>query len=99
MSTGLHVDDRESKDAAITFGRWLAAITFGRWLATADEVADRVEDGRLPLPTPGWLGVGDGVRIEVEEPGVIENRLVPGADPLPVPRGRRRIGVEVSAWN
>jgi hypothetical protein len=57
-----------------------------------------------PGAAPGWLGVGDGVRIEVEEPGVIENRLVPGADPLPVPRGRRRIGVEVigvevSAWN
>jgi 2-keto-4-pentenoate hydratase/2-oxohepta-3-ene-1,7-dioic acid hydratase in catechol pathway len=30
-----------------------------------------------PGAAPGWLGVGDGVRIEVEEPGMIENRLVP----------------------
>jgi 2-keto-4-pentenoate hydratase/2-oxohepta-3-ene-1,7-dioic acid hydratase in catechol pathway len=129
-----------------------AAITLGPWLVTADEVADRVEDGRLALRTevrlngervggdvtsnmawsftelvahasrgtvvrpgdvlgsgtcgtgclaeikrtqpdtaPDWLRVGDVVRIEVEELGVIENRLVPGPDPLPVPRGRRRI--------
>ncbi|WP_218938307.1 fumarylacetoacetate hydrolase family protein [Modestobacter altitudinis] len=129
-----------------------AAVTLGPWLVTADEVADRVEAGRLALRTevrlngervggdvtsnmawsfaelvahasrgtvvrpgdvlgsgtcgtgclaelkrsrpdtaPDWLRVGDVVRIEVEELGVIQNRLVPGADPLPVPRGRRRI--------
>ena len=129
-----------------------AAITLGPWLVTADEVADRAEDGRLALRTevrlngervggdvtsnmarsfadlvahasrgivvrpgdvlgsgtcgtgclaeikrtqpataPDWLQVGDVVRIEVEELGVIENHLVPGAQPLPVPRGRRRM--------
>jgi 2-keto-4-pentenoate hydratase/2-oxohepta-3-ene-1,7-dioic acid hydratase in catechol pathway len=132
-----------------------AAITLGPWLVTADEVADRVEDGRLALRTevrlngervggdvtsnmawsfadlvahasrgtvvrpgdvlgsgtcgtgclaelkrthpgtaPDWLQVDDVVRIEVEELGVIENRLVPGPQPVDVPRGRRRIRVE-----
>jgi 2-keto-4-pentenoate hydratase/2-oxohepta-3-ene-1,7-dioic acid hydratase in catechol pathway len=131
-----------------------AAITLGPWLVTADEVADRVEDGRPALLTEvrlngervggdvtsntawsfadlvahasrgtvvragdvlgsgtcgtgclaelrrtspdtalGWLRVGDVVRIEVEELGVIENRLVPGPPPVAIPRGRRRIGV------
>jgi hypothetical protein len=34
------------------------------------------------------------VRIEVEQLGFIENRLVPGPQPVDVPRGRRRIRVE-----
>ena len=129
-----------------------AAITLGPWLVTADEVADRVEDGRLALRTevrlngervggdvtsnmawsfaelvahasrgtvvrpgdvlgsgtcgtgclaeikrtqpetaPDWLRAGDVVRIEVEELGVIENRLVPGPDSPHVAPGRRRI--------
>ena len=132
-----------------------AAITLGPWLVTADEVADRVEDGRLALHTevrlngervggdvtsnmawsfaelvahasrgtvvrpgdvlgsgtcgtgclaelkrsrpdtaPDWLRVGDVVRIEVEELGVIENRLVPGPEPVGIPAGRRRIRAE-----
>ena len=132
-----------------------AAITLGPWLVTADEVADRVEDGRLALRTevwlngervggdvtsnmawsfaelvahasrgtvvrpgdvlgsgtcgtgclaelkrthpdtaPDWLQVGDVVRIEVEELGVIENRLVPGPEPVGIPVGRRRIRAE-----
>jgi 2-keto-4-pentenoate hydratase/2-oxohepta-3-ene-1,7-dioic acid hydratase in catechol pathway len=129
-----------------------AAITLGPWLVTADEVAHRVEDGRLALRTevrlngervggdvtsnmawsfpelvahasrgtvvrpgdvlgsgtcgtgclaelkrarpetaPDWLRVGDVVRIEVEELGVIENRVVPGPEPVGIPAGRRRI--------
>jgi 2-keto-4-pentenoate hydratase/2-oxohepta-3-ene-1,7-dioic acid hydratase in catechol pathway len=47
-----------------------------------------------PDSAPDWLAVGDVVRIEVEQLGAIENRIVPGPPPLPVPRGRRRIGVE-----
>ena len=132
-----------------------AAITLGPWLVTADEVADRVVEGRLALRTevrlngervggdttanmawsfadlvahasrgtvvrpgdvlgsgtcgtgclaeikrtrpdtaPGWLAVGDVVRIEVEELGVVENRLVPGPEPVGIPAGRRRLNVE-----
>jgi 2-keto-4-pentenoate hydratase/2-oxohepta-3-ene-1,7-dioic acid hydratase in catechol pathway len=44
---------------------------------------------------PDWLRVGDVVRIEVEQLGFVENRLVPGPEPVEVPRGRRRIRVEV----
>jgi 2-keto-4-pentenoate hydratase/2-oxohepta-3-ene-1,7-dioic acid hydratase in catechol pathway len=40
---------------------------------------------------PEWLKEGDVVRIEVEQLGVIENRLVPGPAPVEIPRGRRRI--------
>ncbi|QNG39463.1 fumarylacetoacetate hydrolase family protein [Geodermatophilaceae bacterium NBWT11] len=129
-----------------------AAITLGPWLVTADELADRVVDGRLALRTevrlngervggdttsnmawsfaelvahaslgtvvrpgdvlgsgtcgtgclaelkrsdpdtaPDWLRAGDVVRIEVEELGAIENRVVAGPEPQPVPRGRRRL--------
>jgi 2-keto-4-pentenoate hydratase/2-oxohepta-3-ene-1,7-dioic acid hydratase in catechol pathway len=45
-----------------------------------------------PDSAPDWLRVGDVVRMEVEELGVIENRVVPGPSPLPAPRGRRRLG-------
>jgi 2-keto-4-pentenoate hydratase/2-oxohepta-3-ene-1,7-dioic acid hydratase in catechol pathway len=47
-----------------------------------------------PDTAPDWLRAGDVVRIEVEQLGFIENRLVPGSDPLPVPRGRGRIRAE-----
>ena len=46
-----------------------------------------------PDTAPDWLAPGDAVRIEVEQLGFIENRLVPGAAPVEIPRGRRRIGV------
>ena len=47
-----------------------------------------------PDTAPDWLRVGDLVRIEVEELGVIGNRLVPGAEPVEISAGRRRIRVE-----
>ncbi|MDL4817303.1 fumarylacetoacetate hydrolase family protein [Actinomadura opuntiae] len=129
-----------------------SATTLGPWLVTTDELADRVEDGRLALRTevhlngvrtggdstanmswsfadlvayasrgtvvrpgdvlgsgtcgtgciaelkrtrgdaaPAWLAPGDVVRIDVEELGHVENRLVPGRVPVPVPPARRRI--------
>jgi len=40
---------------------------------------------------PDWLAPGDVVRIEVEGLGHIENRLVAGPDPVPIPAARRRI--------
>ncbi|SOD97995.1 fumarylacetoacetate hydrolase family protein [Blastococcus haudaquaticus] len=46
-----------------------------------------------PDTAPDWLAPGDVVRIEVEQLGFIENRLVPGPQPVEIPRGRRRIGV------
>jgi 2-keto-4-pentenoate hydratase/2-oxohepta-3-ene-1,7-dioic acid hydratase in catechol pathway len=48
-----------------------------------------------PDTAPGWLMPGDVVRIEVEQLGVIENRLVPGPEPVEIPPGRRRIRPEV----
>ncbi len=39
---------------------------------------------------PDWLQPGDVVRIEVEQLGHVENRLVPGPAPVDIPRGRRR---------
>ena len=48
-----------------------------------------------PDSAPDWLRAGDVVRIEVEQLGVIENRLVPGPAPVEIPRGRRRIPAEV----
>ncbi|MFW3168946.1 fumarylacetoacetate hydrolase family protein [Geodermatophilus sp. CPCC 206100] len=47
-----------------------------------------------PDNAPGWLAPGDVVRIEVEELGFIENRLVPGPAPVEIPAGRRRIRTE-----
>lgn len=44
-----------------------------------------------PDTAPDWLKPGDVVRIEVEQLGFIENRLVPGPEPVVIPRGRRRI--------
>lgn len=38
---------------------------------------------------PDWLAPGDVVRIDVEELGHIENRLVPGPAPAPIPAARR----------
>ncbi|CAO5256031.1 fumarylacetoacetate hydrolase family protein [Frankia sp. AgKG'84/4] len=131
-----------------------SAITLGPWLVTADELADRVEDGLLALRTevhlngvrtggdvtsnmswsfpelvayasrgtvvrpgdvlgsgtcgtgclaeirrtnpdtaPGWLRAGDVVRLDVEELGFTQNRLVAGPAAVEVPAGRRRIGV------
>jgi 2-keto-4-pentenoate hydratase/2-oxohepta-3-ene-1,7-dioic acid hydratase in catechol pathway len=40
---------------------------------------------------PDWLRPGDVVRMEVEQLGFVENRLVPGAEPATVPPGRRTI--------
>jgi 2-keto-4-pentenoate hydratase/2-oxohepta-3-ene-1,7-dioic acid hydratase in catechol pathway len=44
-----------------------------------------------PDTAPDWLRAGDVVRIEIEQLGVIENRVVPGPDPVEIPAGRRRI--------
>ena len=44
-----------------------------------------------PADGPGWLKPGDVVRIEVERLGHTENRLVPGPEPVVVPKGRSRI--------
>jgi 2-keto-4-pentenoate hydratase/2-oxohepta-3-ene-1,7-dioic acid hydratase in catechol pathway len=44
-----------------------------------------------PDDGPGWLKAGDVVRIEVEQLGATENRLVPGPEPIVIPRGRSRI--------
>ena len=44
-----------------------------------------------PDTAPDWLKPGDVVRIEVEQLGFIENRLVPGSPPVEIPAGRRRI--------
>ena len=127
-----------------------AATTLGPWLVTADEVADRVVDGRLALRTevhlngvrtggdttagmawsfadlvayasrgtvvrpgdvlgsgtcgtgclaevrraapdsaPDWLAPGDAVRFDVERLGHIENRVVAGRPPVPIPAARR----------
>lgn len=46
-----------------------------------------------PDTAPGWLRPGDVVRIEVEQLGFIENRLVAGPEPVDIPAGRRRIRV------
>lgn len=43
---------------------------------------------------PDWLAPGDVVRMEVEQLGFIENRLVPGKSPVEIPVGRRRIRAE-----
>jgi 2-keto-4-pentenoate hydratase/2-oxohepta-3-ene-1,7-dioic acid hydratase in catechol pathway len=43
-----------------------------------------------PDTAPDWLTRGDVVRIDVEQLGHTENRLVPGPDPVPVPGARRR---------
>jgi 2-keto-4-pentenoate hydratase/2-oxohepta-3-ene-1,7-dioic acid hydratase in catechol pathway len=51
-----------------------------------------------PDTAPGWLAPGDVVRIEVEQLGVIENRLVPGPEPVEIPSGRRRIRVRDRTW-
>ena len=47
-----------------------------------------------PGTAPDWLRPGDVVRIEVEQLGVTENRLVPGPEPVEIPAGRRRIAAE-----
>ena len=39
---------------------------------------------------PDWLQPGDVVRIEVEQLGHVENRLVPGPAAVEIPPGRRR---------
>jgi 2-keto-4-pentenoate hydratase/2-oxohepta-3-ene-1,7-dioic acid hydratase in catechol pathway len=44
-----------------------------------------------PDTAPDWLKAGDVVRIEVEQLGFVENRLVPGPAPVEIPTGRRRI--------
>ncbi|GAA3388953.1 fumarylacetoacetate hydrolase family protein [Cryptosporangium minutisporangium] len=44
-----------------------------------------------PETAPDWLKAGDVVRIEVEQLGSIENRLVPGSAPVEIPKARRRI--------
>ena len=44
-----------------------------------------------PDTAPDWLLAGDVVRIEVEQLGFVENRLVPGPAPVEIPTGRRRI--------
>lgn len=44
-----------------------------------------------PDTAPDWLQVGDVVRIEVEQLGHIENRLVSGPEPVAIPAGRRRL--------
>ncbi|MEU9343855.1 fumarylacetoacetate hydrolase family protein [Streptomyces sp. NPDC048278] len=43
---------------------------------------------------PGWLRPGDVVRVEVEQLGFTENRLVPGPEPIVIPRGRRRLAAD-----
>jgi 2-keto-4-pentenoate hydratase/2-oxohepta-3-ene-1,7-dioic acid hydratase in catechol pathway len=47
-----------------------------------------------PGTAPDWLRPGDVVRIEVEQLGITENRLVPGPEPVEIPAGRRRIAAE-----
>ncbi|ONH28053.1 fumarylacetoacetate hydrolase family protein [Pseudofrankia asymbiotica] len=47
-----------------------------------------------PDTAPGWLREGDVVRIEVEQLGFIENRLVAGPTAVEIPAGRRRVRVE-----
>ncbi|MET9084917.1 fumarylacetoacetate hydrolase family protein [Streptomyces sp. NPDC004237] len=47
-----------------------------------------------PTDGPGWLKPGDVVRIEVEQLGHTENRLVPGPEPIVVPKGRKRLAVD-----
>ena len=47
-----------------------------------------------PDTAPDWLAPGDVVRIDVEQLGFIENRLVPGPEPVEIPAGRRRIRLE-----
>ena len=44
-----------------------------------------------PDTAPDWLKAGDVVRIEIEQLGRIENRLVPGPAAVEIPHGRRRI--------
>jgi 2-keto-4-pentenoate hydratase/2-oxohepta-3-ene-1,7-dioic acid hydratase in catechol pathway len=47
-----------------------------------------------PETAPDWLREGDVVRVEVEQLGFIENRLVAGPAAVAIPAGRRRVGVE-----
>ena len=48
-----------------------------------------------PDTAPDWLAPGDVVRIEVEQLGIIETRLVPAPEPVEIPAGRRRIAGRV----
>ena len=96
---GVRAGGDSTANMAWTFGDLIAYASRGTVVRPGDLIGSGTCGGGClaetlrthPDTSPGWLKVGDVVRMEVEQLGVIENRVVPGPEAVIVPHARRRL--------
>ena len=103
---GEHFGDDTLANMAWSFEELVAYASRGTWVRPGDVLGTGTCGsgalaemwGRNGRQEPPPLAVGDVVRMTVEGIGTIENRVVEGASPVPIPRARPAAYRRERAW-